>query len=219
MADRFASVEEAVHYMLNTYNRSGKYLVDGVPKYTAHAVNLEDQYGLDGIAGRYRFVDDKAAPFAEYGYRKEFQKYFIADSFLKSDDPYRKEAGEKLRKEIPGALERVNREIAKLTELNPELQRLNYNRHEINEAYRALIGITSQYNPDDINAYLHAARTGKRDKKISERVEKIRKEQGVNFGWQPAMKTLERIEKQLQERAKERQTAARMVAAVKANSR
>lgn len=210
MADRFESVEEAVHYMLNTYDRSGKYLVDGVPKYTAHAVKMEEEYGLVGIAGRYQFIDGKAAPFAEYGYRKEYQKYFIADSFLRSDDPYRKQAGAVLEKEIPAALERVNREIAQLTAMNPELKRLNYNRREINEAYRALIGITSQYNPDDINAYLHAARTGTRSREISERVEKIHKERGINFGWQPAMKTLEKIEKQLRAKDKTRHTAARL---------
>lgn len=218
MADKFASVEEAVRYMHKTFDRGGKYLVDGVPKYTAHAFDLENQYGLKDIAGHYNFINGKDAPYAEYEYRKEYQKYFIADRFLQSDDPYRKEAGETLREKIPSALERINKEIAELTELNPELKRLNYNRREINEAYRALIGITSRYNPDDINVYLHAVRTGVKDKKISERVEKIKKEQGLKIGWQPAMKTLEKIETQLRERSKIRRTAARM-AIVMANLR
>ena len=208
MAEKFNSVEEAVHYMNNAYDRHGNYMVDGRPQYTAHAVRMEDTYGLTGIAGRYKFVEGKEAAFAEYDYRKEFQRYFIADKYIKSDDPICRQAGETLKDKLPQALADINGEIGKLTELNPELGRLNYNKNSIAEAYRALTGITSQYNPDDINAYLHKFRTGGQKNEVSERVEALQKK-GIRFGWQPAMATVEKIEAQL--KAKEKQTVVTAV--------
>ena len=204
MYERFTSVQDALEHMNHACDRRGKnktYLVDGQPRYLAQAVRMEDEYGLTGIAGRYKFVDGKEAPFAEYEYRQQFQKYSIADDFIKSDNPYCQQAGETLKDSIPDALKRVNKEIDKLKELNPELKALNYDNRNITEAYRALIGITSQYNVDDVNAYLHSVRTGVRNQEVIERVEKMRKA-GIRFGWQPAAKTIDKIEAQLKEKAK-----------------
>ena len=221
MPDRFTSFEEAMNHMHTAYDRNGRYVVDGRPKYTAHAVRMEDEYGLTGIAGRYKFVDGKEAAFAEYDYRKEFQKYSIAAEYLKSDNQYCRQAGETLKDELPEALDRMNGEIGKLTELNPELKDLNFNRHNVTEAYRALIGITSQYNVDDINAYLHKVRTGNRNTDVLDRAEKIKKETGIRFGWQPAAKTMDKIEAQLKEKklAKQQQTAVTKAVLNKAQSR
>ncbi|MBR1778634.1 MAG: hypothetical protein IJ752_08665 [Alphaproteobacteria bacterium] len=220
MSERYTSVEEAIHHMHNAYDRNGKYLVDGRPKYTAHAVRLEDEYGLTGIAGRYKFVDGKEAAFAEYDYRKQYQKYSIAAEFIKSENPYCRQAGETLKDKIPDALKELNNEISKLTELNPELKALNYNKNNVTEVYRALIGITSQYNVDDINAYLHNVRTGSKNMDVLDRAEKIKKETGMRFGWQPAAKTMDKIEAQLKEKAKAKETqVVAQVALKKAKSR
>lgn len=220
MHDRFTSVEEAVHHMNNAYDRGGNYLVNGRPRYLAQAVRMEDEYGLTGIAGRYKFVDGKEAPFAEYDYRKAFQRYSIADQFMKSDNPYCRQAGETLKDKIPEALKGINKEIDKLKGLNPELKALNYDSRSITEAYRALIGITSQYNVDDINAYLHNVRSGKKNMDVLDRVEKIKKETGIRFGWQPAAKTVDKIEAQLKEKAKAKEQQAVTHAALnKARSR
>lgn len=209
MSEKFTSMQQAVTYMHNAYNRGGKYLVDGKPKYTAHAVRMEDEHGLTEIAGRYKFVDGKEAAFAEYDYRKAFQKYSIAAEFMKSENPYCRQAGASLKEELPQALESINNEINKLSVLNPELNGLNYDRRNVTEAYRALIGITSQYNVDDINAYLHNVRVGSKNMDVLNRAEKIKKETGIRFGWQPAAKTMDKIEAQLKERAlsKQKQTA------------
>lgn len=97
-------------------------------------------------------------------------------------------------------MQEVNGEIEELTKLNPELKGLNHNKNNFIETYRALIGITSQYNVDDINAYLHNVRTGSKNKEIIERVEKLTKTTGLRFGWQPAAKTLDKIEAQMKVR-------------------
>ena len=99
MAERFSSVQEATAYMEKAYDRGGRYMVDGRPRYTAHAVRMEDETGLKGIAGRYKFVDGKEAAFAEYDYRKRFLKYSIASSFMASQDPVTRQAGETLKSE------------------------------------------------------------------------------------------------------------------------
>lgn len=200
MSDRFDSVESAVKFIENAYDRGGRYLVDGRPKYTAHAVRMEDETGLTGIAGRYKFVDGQEAAFAEYGYRKRFLKYSTAASFMKSEDPIARQAGESFKSEMPKALDEMNGEIDKLARLNPELKNLNYNKNHVVETYRALIGITSQYNVDDINAYLHNYRTGKKNFDVLSRAEKISKATGIRFGWQPAAKTMDKIEQQLETR-------------------
>ncbi|MBO4644135.1 MAG: hypothetical protein J5716_05970 [Alphaproteobacteria bacterium] len=210
MYERFTSVEDAIEHMNHACDHRGKdktYLVDGKPRYLAQAVRMEDEYGLTGIAGRYKFVDGKEAPFAEYEYRQKFQKYSIADEFIKSDNPYCQQAGATLKDGIPEALKGINKEIEKLKELNPELKALNYDNRNITEAYRALIGITSQYNVDDVNAYLHSVRTGVRNQEVIDRVEKMRKA-GIRFGWQPAAKTVDKIEAQLKERAKTKDVVA-----------
>lgn len=207
MAERFSSVQEAAAYMEKAYDRGGRYLVDGRPRYTAHAVRMEDETGLKGIAGRYKFVDGKEAAFAEYDYRKRFLKYSIASSFMASQDPVTRQAGETLKGEIPAALKEINAEIGKLTKLNPELKDLNHNPNNLIESYRTLIGITSQYNVDDINAYLHNVRTGQKNFAVLDRAEKIHKATGIRFGWQPSAKTMDKIERQL---------AARQIALQKA---
>lgn len=200
MQEKYSTVEEAARYMENAYDRGGKYMVDGRPKYTAHAVRMEDATGMKGIAGRYQFIDGKEAAFAEYDYRKKYLKYSIAAGFLKSEDPIQRQAGEKLKDSLPQALREVNAEIEELTKLNPELKGLNHNKNNFIETYRALIGITSQYNVDDINAYLHNVRTGSKNKEILERAEKLTKTTGLRFGWQPAAKTLDKIEAQMKVR-------------------
>lgn len=221
MYERFTSVEDAAYHMNNAYDRGGNYLVNGRPKYLAQAVRMEDEYGLTGIAGRYKFVDGKEAPFAEYDYRKEFQRYSIAEEYMKSDNPFCQKAGETLKDKIPAALEKINAEIGKLAVLNPELKALNYNNRNITEAYRALIGITSQYNVDDINAYMHNVRAGKKNMEVLDRVEKIKKETGIRFGWQPAAKTVDKIEAQLKEKklTKQQQTVVSKAVLNKAQSR
>ncbi len=210
MFERFTSVEEAARHMNNAYDRGGNYLVNGRPRYLAQAVRMEDEYGLTGIAGRYKFVDGKEAPFAEYDYRKAFQRYSIADEYMKSDNPYCQKAAEMLKDQMPEALKNLNKEIGKLTELNPELKALNYDNRNITEAYRALIGITSQYNVDDINAYLHNVRSGKKNMEVLDRVEKIKKETGIRFGWQPAAKTVDKIEAQLKEKEKAKEAVVQI---------
>lgn len=197
MSDKYDSVESAIKFIENAYDRGGRYLVDGRPRYTAHAVRMEDETGLTGIAGRYKFVGGKEAAFAEYDYRKRFLKYSTAVGFMKSDDPIARRAGETFKSEMPAALDEMNREIGELAKLNPELKNLNYNKNHVVETYRALIGITSQYNVDDINAYLHNYRTGKKNFDVLNRAEKISKATGIRFGWQPAAKTMDKIERQL----------------------
>lgn len=191
----------AVSAIENAFDRKGKYLQDGVPRYTAHAVRMEEETGLSGIAGRYRFPDNKEPAFAEYEYRKRFLKYSLAESLLTTDDPLKRRAAEKISRQTPQALQEVKQEIEKLTLLNPDLKRLNYDRRDFIESYRALIGVTSQYNVDDINAYLHGIRTGQKDAEAAEYLERL-KDRGCRFGWVPAVKTLERIERGLDEREK-----------------
>ena len=202
MYDNITSVEDALRRINEGYARDGKYMVDGKPRYTAHAVQMENAHGLTGIAGRYKFVDGKEAAFAEYDYRKRFQKYQIAINFLNSDNPYCRQGAETMKDQLPAGLKEMNDEIGKLTVMNPELKALNFNKNNIVETYRALIGITSQYNPDDINSYLHSVRAGKKNPELLDRMDKIKKSSGVVFGWQPAAKTLDRIEAQLKEREK-----------------
>ncbi|MGN0904260.1 MAG: hypothetical protein ACI4PW_03790 [Alphaproteobacteria bacterium] len=194
-------LNEAVSAIENAFNRKGKYLQDGVPRYTAHAVRLEEETGLSGIAGRYRFPENREPAFAEYEYRKRFLKYSLAESLLTAEDPLKRRAAEKISRQTPQALEEVKQEIEKLTVLNPDLKRLNYDRRDFIESYRALIGVTSQYNVDDINAYLHSIRTGQKDEEANARIERL-KDRGCRFGWVPAVKTLDRIERGLDEREK-----------------
>lgn len=210
MSDKYASVQDAVKYMENAYDRGGKYLVEGRPRYTAHAVRLEDETGLKGIAGRYQFINGQEPAFAEYGYRKRFLKYAIAAGFLKSEDPICRQAGETLKDQLPAVLKEINQELEELTKLNPELKGLNNNKNNLIETYRTLIGVTSQYNVDDINAYLHNMRTGSKNFAVLDRAEKIKKATGIRFGWQPSAKTMDKIEQQL---------AMRQVALLQAKSR
>lgn len=200
MEDKFHNQAEIENYIQTAYDRGGRYLADGKPKYTAHAVRLEDDYGLKGIAGRYAFPGGKAADIAEYDYRKAYLKYSIASEFLKSPEAMKVNAAKKFEAEIPKALKDVNNEIALLAEMNPDLKRLNYNKNNFVETYRALIGITSQYNADDINAYLHNYRTGAKNTEVQNEMERLKKNSGIRFGWQPAMKTIELIDQQLRVR-------------------
>lgn len=169
-------ISQAVSDIENTYDRKGKYIQeDGNPKYTAHAVKLEDETGMTGIAGRYKFIDGKDPAFAEYEYRKNYLKYSIAATFLTNKDPVKSAAAQIVSQGTPQALKEVNKELAELTKLNPELKNLNYDNRSIVESYRALIGVTSQYNVDDINAYLHGVRTGIKDPEVQMRVENLKK--------------------------------------------
>ena len=43
------SVEDAIFQIENSFNRGGNYLQNGVPKYTAHAVRMEEETGIRGI--------------------------------------------------------------------------------------------------------------------------------------------------------------------------
>ena len=178
----------------NAYDRHGHYKENGVIKYTAHAVRLEEMTGLTGIAGRYKFLDGKTPAEAEYDYRKAFLKYSIASSYLQSDDPVKARSAQKFEAEIPSALVAVNKEIDKLSKLNPELKKLDYDRKDFIESYRALIGVTSQYNVDDINDYLRVLRTGVKNTQAQQSMESLKKRYGLRFGWQPAVSTLKRIE-------------------------
>ncbi len=203
MEDRFQSQDDAEKYIQNAYDRHGRYMVGGKPKYTAHAIRLEEQYGLKNIAGHYKFRNGKTPDMAEYGYRKEWLKYSIATELLKkSEDVYAVRAAEKIKADIPKALNEVNTEIAELTKLNPELSRLNYNKHDFVESYRALIGVTSQYNVDDINTYLHTYRTGIKNQDVQDGMERLKKTHGIRFGWQPAVSTLKEIDRQMTVREK-----------------
>ncbi len=194
-------LSKAVSAIENAFNRKGKYLQNGIPRYTAHAVRLEEETGLSGIAGRYRFPENRDPAFAEYEYRKRFLKYSLAESLLTADDPLKRRAAEKISRQTPQALEEVKQELEKLTVLNPGLKKLNYDRRDFIESYRTLIGITSQYNVDDINAYLHSIRTGQKDEEADTRIERL-KDRGCRFGWVPSVKTLDRIERGLDEREK-----------------
>lgn len=203
MEDRFQTQEEADLFIQNAYDRGGRYMVDGKPKYTAHAVRLEEQYGFKNIAGHYKFRDGKTPDMAEYGYRKAWLKYALANEFLKKGkNLYAVRAAEKIKSEIPKELNEVNAEIAELTKLNPELGRLNYNKRDFVESYRALIGVTSQYNVDDINSYLHTYRTGIKNVEVQNGMERLKKTHGIRFGWQPAVSTLKEIDRQIVMREK-----------------
>ena len=193
MRNHPTSVEDAVSQIENSFNRGGRYLENGEPKYTAHAVRMEEETGIRGIAGHYRFINGETPARAEYGYRKRFQKYALAEGMTDSKDPFIKEAAARIGEKVADVLPEVNAEISKLTELNPELKRLNYNRRSFTESYRALIGITSQYNVDDINGYLHAYRTNRKDASVHRRMDALKK-QGFRFGWIPAASTLDKIE-------------------------
>lgn len=193
MRNHPTSVQDAVSQIENSFNRGGNYLQNGVPKYTAHAVRMENETGITGIAGHYRFLNGDSADIAEYNYRKRFQKYALAQGLMNSDEPFIKQAAELIFQKSPDVLPEVNAEIEKLTELNPELKRLNYNRRNFTEAYRALIGITSQYNTDDINAYLHSLRTKRKNTDIQKRMNAL-KPKGFRFGWIPSNETLLKIE-------------------------
>lgn len=188
----------------NAYDRHGRYKENGVIKYTAHAVRLEEMTGLTGIAGRYKFPDGKTPAETEYDYRKSFLKYSIALSYLRSDDPVKAGAAKKFEAGIPSALTSVNGEIDKLSKLNPELKRLNYDRKDFIQSYRALIGITSQYNVDDINDYLRVVRTGVKNKEAQQKMDDLKKRFGLRFGWQPAVTTLKKIETGMMIREKAR---------------
>lgn len=209
------TVDDMVRYIEEKYDRQGRYLVDGTPRYAAAAVKFEDKYGAKGIAGRYKFVDGKEACFAEYGYRKRFMKYFHATRMQESKNPLAQEAARIILGNSSEALKAMNEEIKKLQTLNPELNRLNYNPHKILETYQALIGITSQYNPDDINYFLHSLRTGKRDEKLEERKDKL----GITLGWQPAASTMDKIENHLNSRTAKKTYSAAVLKAARTASR
>ncbi len=214
MRNHPTSVQDAVSQIENSFDRGGNYLQNGVPKYTAHAVRMENETGITGIAGHYRFLNGDSADIAEYNYRKRFQKYALAQGLMNSDDPFVKQAAELIFQKSPDVLPEVNAEIEKLTELNPELERLNYNRRNFTEAYRALIGITSQYNTDDINAYLHSLRTSKKNTDIQKRMDAL-KPKGFRFGWIPSNETLLKIEAFAKQSEKRICPAPRAVAARK----
>lgn len=214
MRNHPTSVQDAVSQIENSFDRGGNYLQNGVPKYTAHAVRMENETGITGIAGHYRFLNGDSADIAEYNYRKRFQKYALAQGLMNSDDPFVKQAADLIFQKSPDVLPEVNAEIEKLTELNPELERLNYNRRNFTEAYRALIGITSQYNTDDINAYLHSLRTSKKNTDIQKRMDAL-KPKGFRFGWIPSNETLLKIEAFARQSEKRIFPAPRAVAARK----
>lgn len=203
MEEKYATAEEAVRHMENSYDRGGKYVVNGRPRYVAAAVQLEDKTGLKGIAGRYKFIGGAEPAFAEYGYRKRFRKFAIAEKFLKSGDPIQIQAAQKLTPQFAEALKEINEEHKKLLELNPELKKLNFNKASITESYHALIGVTSQYNPDDVNSYLqNNIRQGKINRPVHDRINQITQKTGIRFGWQPSEKTMDKIERQLAVRSR-----------------
>lgn len=212
------SVEDAVSQIENSFNRGGRYLQNGKPKYTAHAVRMEEETGIKGIAGHYRFINDESPARAEYGYRKRFQKYALAEGMTGSEDPLIREAAALIGKKTATALPEVNTEISKLAELNPELKRLNYDRRSFTESYRALIGITSQYNADDINSYLHSYRTNRRDAFVHRRMDALKK-RGFRFGWIPAASTLDKIESFAKHCDRHPAKGFRPIAAVKGTER
>jgi hypothetical protein len=191
-----------IEKLSKTYERKGRYKNEkGYIKYAAAAVDFEDKTGLVGVAGRYKMTGDRTHPEAEYDYRKAYQKYMLSIRCLEDnveENPSKIKAAEFFVKKSPEALKRLNKDIDDLVGLNPELKGLKIDRKNFFECYHAIVGITSQYNVDDINLFCVGKLTGRKikDEVYEKRLSDIKKKLGCGLGWTASEKTLQKIEKQ-----------------------
>ena len=65
----------------------------------------------NGYSGNYyRFIDGEKPAFAEYRYRKQFQKFALAEGGLKAEHPFVRKAAEFIALKFPEALPKINTE-------------------------------------------------------------------------------------------------------------
>ena len=132
----------------------------------------------------------REARFCRISLQKTISKVRLGRRGVKSGTSFCPQSGRVHCPEISRSV--AENQYGKLAELNPDLQRLNYDKRSI--SYRALIGITSQYNVNDINSYLHSFRTKIKNPDSEKRMAAL-KEKGFRFGWIPSSETLAKIEK------------------------
>lgn len=198
------TVKGEARSLANKFRRRGNYKdKDGNILYRAAAVEFEDRTGLTGVAGRYKMPDNMSHPEAEYTYRKKYQKFAHAYRILGRDEqsatPEKKQAAELFVSVGDKALKKLNKDIEKLTKLNPELKKLKADKNSFFERYHAIIGITSQYNIDDINHFVvgKLENNSKKDDEYMQRMDAIKDKVGGPIGWTLSPPTLKRVEKQL----------------------
>jgi hypothetical protein len=188
-------------------------------RHPAH--RFEEKHGVSGIAGDYVFPRDMTAAAYEDYYTWEFSPHGgIARHpgvFRDHDAPE-----SKLNNLKPGPVARYVAEKAspeyrallaegwrQLEAANPVLKKLDFDRSNGGEMYNALMGVTSGFNPDDINFYLKLQRDNvlpglhiQTAPAFKVHMEWMENRMSVcdRPGWIPSLPTLEKIRSEFREK-------------------
>ena len=110
---------------------------DGDYDYKAPALEFEKRAGIAGVGRRYAIPRDHDMQSLEHEIKRRIKW---------ADIPMEE------RQRRAALYARV------VTRLNPELERVRYNKSDLGDTWTFLLGVTSGFNPDDIDWFINADR-------------------------------------------------------------
>lgn len=182
------------------------------------ARSFEQQTRMTGIAGRYIFPEN----FTASEYEDRYTWLFSANGFKRIPEVL-KGTGlpEETMTEVPQGW-RVKGLLAHVSEgykallftgwcdierLNPQTEKVVFDRNDVEQTYQALLGVTSGFNIDDINFFLDLSRQGfppgahsRTLPGYNEMRLNVESRAGTPLYWVASMNTLKKIKQQLDTR-------------------
>ena len=206
--------EENIKLMVNSYLYCvGDWKCDG----DSSMQEVRDKLGID-VASHFKLPNDMSP--------LEYEKYRVCKYIvtpLHDDVKYgsqideEKDLNEQFSKGLvqawrnlhgisqENAIELLQEEAKKLEELNPELNKLKFDRNNVKDLWNVVCGVTYDFPVEDIQMFTDRYREGVLDRIergpiVNDFIKKHGLEGKYRFGWCPSDKTLENIEQKLQEK-------------------
>lgn len=168
------------------------------------AVEFEQQTGLSGVAGNWKFPEGKTATQMEHAYLSQYHKYgyaLVSKSSMTSPSAAQKEAFAWFEKESEKKLPEILKIHDELVKLNPELDTIGIDRNNYLQVHNVIHGATSRFNADDIREFIFDGGHSMRNKNYLALESAILGRTKLKYlGWVPALKTLQMIDKKLDEK-------------------
>ncbi len=157
---------------------------DGDYHYHAPALEFEDRIGIAGVGRRYAMPPDHDMESLEHEIKRRIKWCAISlDERLKRAQDY----------------------ADILTRLNPELQKTRYDRDDLTDVWHFLLGVTSGFNPDDIDFFINADREELRSGRNNDKVTNVLSatfNDHARLGWRPSAPTADLIIRKLADKKK-----------------
>ncbi|MGQ0526530.1 MAG: hypothetical protein ACT4OY_00635 [Alphaproteobacteria bacterium] len=174
------------------YNRFAPDFLTRDRFFPAH--DFEHQSGMKDIGGRYHIIPDHTSRSLFWTTLEASRKKEEDNSLSKIQSAFIKCVYGRLATDAE--FSEFQKIFDELRELNPSLRNVKVDRNDEKQVYEFITGVTSGFNPEDIDFFINTVPKMDQEKRLNYRAycDLLEGQNGVEIGWFPSPSTINKME-------------------------